>query len=104
MILTIEQQTRLARLEDTAHAWAEEACGEREVSDAEHDKREAHIRRVLRQILGTKRVPRGFFWNGDPRGYALKIDNDRVQIPRGMATDWGGYGLIAHPDTNTINI
>ena len=45
-------------------------------------------------------APPGFFVNGDPRGYALKIDNDK---PEGKAlieavklhTDWGGYGILS---------
>lgn len=42
----------------------------------------------------------GFLVNGDPRGYALKIDNE---TPEGKAlieavklhTDWGGYGILS---------
>lgn len=48
---------------------------------------------AVRRILG--RLPDGFFVNGDPRGYALKIDNDKSSIPDGMHTDWGGYGILA---------
>ena len=39
------------------------------------------------------------FINGDPRGYALKIDDkyqDRLHKV-GIHRDWGGYGIIA-PD------
>lgn len=43
---------------------------------------------------------KGFFVNGDPRGYALKI-NDKVfnEIYRstGLQSDWGGYGILS-PD------
>lgn len=46
------------------------------------------------------KLPPGFFVNGDPRGYALKINNDK---PEGHAlieavklhTDWGGYGILS---------
>ena len=45
-------------------------------------------------------APPAFFVNGDARGYALKIDNEK---PEGRAlieavklhTDWGGYGILS---------
>lgn len=40
-------------------------------------------------------VPAGFFVNRDPRGYALKLDNEVTTIPDGMHKDWGGYGILA---------
>ena len=47
-------------------------------------------------------VPRIRF-NGDPRGYALKIDDawmhENRDAARGIKRDWGGYGLLA-PDLN----
>lgn len=47
----------------------------------------------IRNIFGH--VPAGFFVNGDARGYALKLDPDKVAIPEGMHTDWGSYGILA---------
>jgi hypothetical protein len=50
-------------------------------------------REVARVMGGT---PEGFYVNGDPRGYALKIDPERGgRIPAGLETDWGRYGLLA---------
>lgn len=46
-----------------------------------------------RNIFGH--VPAGFFVNGDARGYALKLDPDKVTIPQGMHTDWGRNGILA---------
>jgi hypothetical protein len=47
-------------------------------------------RRSVNTYLGTDRV-----WiNGDPRGYALKVD---LAPGEHLLTDWGGYGIIA-PD------
>ena len=40
-------------------------------------------------------VPVGFFVNGDARGMACKLDSEKVTIPEGMQTDWGGNGLLA---------
>lgn len=40
-------------------------------------------------------LPKGFCFNSDPRGYALKIDSENVKLPEGMHSDWGGYGILA---------
>lgn len=40
-------------------------------------------------------IPDGFYVNGDARGMALCLDAEKVKIPDGMATNWGGDGLIA---------
>ena len=38
----------------------------------------------------------GFFINGDPRGYTLKVKSETVKAEySGMYTDWGGYGILA---------
>jgi len=41
------------------------------------------------------KIPEGFRFNQDPRGYALKIDPEKGNIPHGMQTDWGGNGTLA---------
>ena len=41
------------------------------------------------------RLPDGFSYNQDARGYALKIRPERATVPHGMQTDWGGNGLLA---------
>jgi hypothetical protein len=46
-----------------------------------------------RNIFGH--VPAGFFVNGDARGYALKLDPEKVKIPQGIHTDMGGNGILA---------
>lgn len=62
----------------------------------------ASVRDRVARVFGRSHmhpVP-GFFVNTDPRGYALKIDND---TPEGKAlieavklhTDWGGYGILS---------
>lgn len=53
------------------------------------------IRSEVAKVFGGE-LPKGFKFNQDPRGYALKIDKDRGGIiPQGMETDWGGYGILA---------
>lgn len=54
----------------------------------------AKVNELLGNMAGKGHVP--VFINGDPRGYALKIDDWYVrehdlQIHR----DWGGYGILA---------
>jgi hypothetical protein len=58
--------------------------------DAAQDEIEEQVKRLF-----DGNLPAGFFINGDPRGYALKIDNNKVTIPAGLHTDWGGYGILA---------
>jgi hypothetical protein len=51
------------------------------------------VRARVAAIFG--KLPEGFRFNQDARGYALKLNPDKVKIPHGMATDWGGNGLLA---------
>lgn len=67
---------------------------------------QARVERVLMFPHHNTRVP-GFFINGDPRGYALKIDNED---PKGkelieavkLHADWGGYGILSPEITGDI--
>jgi hypothetical protein len=79
--------------------------------DFHSDKCEAHwewfaleIKRRVEQLFGC--LPPGFFVNGDPRGYALKLDPEAPQVeglPSAKALiesarlhrDWGGYGILS---------
>ena len=54
----------------------------------------ATVRARVAKAFGGK-VPQGFFFNQDARGYSLKLNPDKVTIPEGMGTDWGGNGLLA---------
>jgi hypothetical protein len=78
---------RLRRIEVRANNAACAACNHQAGADAwerESEKASTDANRVL----GTDRV-----WvNGDPRGYALKID---LQPGEHLHRDWGGYGIIA---------
>ena len=87
----------LKALEKKAHKWAEDACNY-PISERTQKRRENIIYRDIARIFGT--VPTGFFYNGDPRGYALKIDNEKASVD-GIARDWGGYGILAHPGNFT---
>lgn len=53
----------------------------------------------IEQLFGC--LPPGFFVNGDPRGYALKLDPDRHPNAKALIEsarlhrDWGGYGILS---------
>ena len=87
---------RLRRLENRANAAATAQCngssygGQPYRDEAAWERFIASVTAGVGRILGA--VPRGFFVNGDPRGYALKI---KGKLPEGMHTDWGGYGILA---------
>lgn len=97
---------RLRRLEARAHQHAERLCSDAAYansSQARHDAVERDIRQRLRALLEPdpdapkgSRVP--VLINRDPRGYALKIDDQWLrESGRTLFTDWGGYGILA-PD------
>lgn len=84
----------LRRLELKANKIATDWCNG--VIDTENI--DSHVKEVMdkaRKILGTV-IPIQF--NGDARGYALKI-SDRVMKAENLNLyqDWGGYGIIC-PD------
>lgn len=58
----------------------------------EHDAIEAKVKTLFGGTL-----PQGFFINSDPRGTALKLDDDKTVLPVGFWRDFGGYGVLA-PD------
>lgn len=87
------QFNRLRFLENRANYWATQYCN----GDIDGDTWEAvkfDVEKAIKRLHGGT-LPHGLFVNSDPRGYALKIDNEAAEIPEGMQRDWGGYGLIA---------
>lgn len=82
------------RLENKMHKAALDYCNLADYGD-QYDKVEASVRKSLAKWLGDS-LP--VYINSDPRGYALKID-DNIMRERNidLPTDWGGYGVIA-PD------
>lgn len=55
----------------------------------------AQIRDKVEKVFGY--LPEGFFVNGDPRGYALKLETGSV--PYRLHEDWGRYQILA-PEIN----
>ena len=85
---------QLFRLEKKAHRLAEDDYNGIDVS--------AEVEKVIKsvcKVLNLKNINDfKIFWNNDPRGYALKIDDEfvfknKLEIHR----DWGGNGILA-PD------
>lgn len=79
---------------------ANEQYSNGDIDTGQHDKIEQDILTKVDKILGfkSKKVP--VFVNSDPRGYALKIDDEWVKNNRDKTpiyTDMGGYGIIT-PD------
>jgi hypothetical protein len=84
---------KLHTLEAKAHRIATDWCNG--VIDSENiDKHTEPIMKAVYKVLGTEKIP--VFFNGDARGYALKI-SDKVMRAHELKlhSDWGGYGIIA---------
>lgn len=69
-----------------------------ELTEDEEDRIFDRLERRVKRVFGGV-LPAGFFFNHDPRGYALKIKQEfnETGSNRTFTTDWGGYGLLA-PD------
>ncbi|MCP3975942.1 MAG: hypothetical protein GY720_15785 [bacterium] len=76
---------RLRRVETEAHHDATQNCNVG-MPEGWRDRHEGRAQRLLGDTEGRIWV------NGDARGYALKMD---LREGERLATDWGGYGLIA---------
>jgi len=89
-------------LERRVHAFMERCCNE-DISEATQERQEKKFTEEARELFGGE-LPKGFMLNGDPRGYALKLDDEAYsrdpRDPNHMPvtyTDMGGYGILA-PD------
>jgi len=83
---------QLRRIENWFTVYSTRYCnGTIDSEGFEQVKQQAYNR--IAKVFGS--IPEGVFINSDPRGYALKLDNEKVSIPEGMERDWGGYGILA---------
>ena len=78
---------KLRRFETKLNKAAENLCN---IPNFDIESVDNEVMPKVAHLLGSDRV----HFNRDPRGYALKID---LLDSENLATDWGGYGLIA-PD------
>ena len=86
---------KVHRLENKAHRMAEDYCNG-VVTEEFQDRQEGSIMKSLDRVLNYTKQGVPVFFNGDPRGYALKIEDDYVREHNlEIHRDWGGYGIIA---------
>lgn len=88
---------KLHNTENRMHKMAEDHCNG-VLSSNDYDAAKQRAMYKLDAILGfyAKGIP--VFINSDPRGYALKIEDEYVRVNNiVIERDLGGYGLIA-PD------
>lgn len=86
---------KLRRIERDISKFTTAACNG-EISERALDGAIRRTTKRIAEVFGGK-VPAGFFINQDPRGFALKIDDEvvgRDHMPISY-TDWGGYGILA---------
>lgn len=88
--------TALLKAERLGAKRAEAMCNDSGYRSADADK--ARVFGMVSAAFG--KLPPGFFLNSDPRGHALKIDNEtpegKALIEQvGLETDWGGYGILS---------
>ena len=83
----------LLRLENKAHKIALDYCNHGNIDNSA-------VKNILFQVAVLLKIEISdadeIFFNGDARGYALKI-NDEFVKHKEIFKDWGGYGIIA-PD------
>jgi hypothetical protein len=91
----VELCRKLRRLEAKGAAIALRLCNGPEYPEGESDRLVDALLGKVNELLGNHAVP--VFINLDPRGYALKIDDEWMREHRefSLHTDWGGYGIIA---------
>lgn len=93
-LIGAELYRRLHRLEAEAHSFAERCCNE-DIPEEKQTRKDKSILDRLDAVLGFRAAGVPVFLNGDPRGYAIKIDDAYVKA-HGLEIerDWGGYGIV----------
>lgn len=81
---------KLRRIEREANSIGLDMCNTG-ISEAEKERRDAAVESKIKAIFG--KLPKGFFINHDPRGYALKLEEGSG--PAGLHRDWGNYQILA---------
>lgn len=83
---------QLLKAERLAHSAALMYCNG-EINDSQFKVSAEKARAKVLETLGG--FPHGFFVNSDPRGYALKIDDKKMDKYPFLHRDWGGYGILS---------
>lgn len=92
---TGKSMRQLRTLEHWAHRMAEMSCNG-DIDDLKYSKAELHVKEQVTSLFGGV-LPKGFFFNGDARGYALKLDDEMYKNEDKPLsyTDFGGYMILA---------
>ena len=93
----IELCKKLFRIENKAHRIAEDFCNYGYESEEETEKIIDDILTKVDKLLNFKSQNIPVFFNGDARGFTLKIDSDYMRDNKiyPFYSDWGNYGIIA---------
>jgi len=112
----IESLQKLGYIKDTMHSIKrlehdanrlQTADANGELSEVEASDGDMRISNRVATLFGGT-LPKGFFINGDPRGYSLKLDPEAWRVSDDVQTnyeaqpinftDWGGYLILAPED------
>ena len=87
----------IARNAATAQCNGESYGGQAYREENEWEKFKDEIREKVAAIFGGQ-LPPGFYVNGDPRGYALKLDSgsgEKTATSFALEEDWGRNQILA---------
>ena len=87
----------LFKIENLAHRLATDFCNGSLLSEEEETKVIDEILNKVDKLLNFKSQNIPVFFNGDARGFTLKIDSDYMRKNNiyPFYSDWGNYGIIA---------
>lgn len=98
-----DKMNAIKRLEHEANA-IQTADANGELTEVEASNADMRISNRVAVMFGGK-LPKGFFINGDPRGYTLKLDPEAWKVSDNAQEnyealpikyqDWGGYMILA---------
>ncbi len=89
---------KLRRLEIKGYKIAEDYCNGYIDSIEKWEKLKNEVLKKVDKILNFRQQKIPVFFNGDPRGYCLKIEDNFIRDNNiNIYKDFGGYGVIA-PD------
>ena len=87
----------LFSIENKAHSIATQFCNYGCEDEKQQEKIINDILNKVDKLLNFKSQKIPVFFNGDPRGYTLKIKDSYMKDNKiyPLHSDWGGYGIIA---------
>jgi hypothetical protein len=86
---------QLRRIENKANQINEQYCNG-DIDGEKHEFLIVNIELKVKSIFNSNKFKDAFYFNSDPRGYALKLRFEWAQKnARDFYKDWGGYGILA---------